>query len=660
MKIFAASFFAVVLCFPPDCPASENLPLFDFSAGSLDGWKMEGDAFGIADAHSPGKKIPGSPDQAYLSSGINGPQGKGAALSPGFLIERNYLNFLVAGARTWPDELGLALIVDGKVVRSSAGRAASSRSVTDFCSGTWDVREFQGKQAQLRAVDRLDGAGIYLDQVCESDERTTIASDATARFQETLRPRFHYSPPTGRLNDPNGCYFYNGLWHLMYQRTDWDHPRTTWGEAVSKDLIHWEERKAPLPRSNPDDSYASGGAVVDLANASGLKTGQHPPVFVCYTRVPSNPTKSNDPKYQMTPNLGCSLDGGETWQLWKGNPLWIPEFNKDRDGMPFFYAPTNEWFLVAHLSHNNEREKSVFGIFKAKANLEGWKLIQSISVTPPFWECPDMFELPVDGDARNRRWVLTEGRGDYQVGTFDGKEFKPELPGKVMTHYGGQFYAAQTFKNGKEGRVVQIAWMNAGKPDSGSYPGMPFINQMSFPTDLSLRTTPVGLRLFWWPAKEIESIRGPRLARTNISVGSTPQVLEGTGADLLDLRIVAEPRSAAQLIIRVHGQSLIYDSAKQELSGKRSPQPETAYLGWDQSTRGEKIERSGAIPVPLQAGRIDFRILVDRTSMDVYLNGGASHFIFNIWPEPSQKGVELSATGGEANIVAAEAYVLRP
>lgn len=628
--------------------------VFDFS--QTKDWKLEGSAFRFEKAGNYAKDF-ATPGQECLTSGSSGLEATGEALSPSFRINQKFLNYLVGGDRTWPEDLGLALLIDGQVVRRSSGCTPNKRYSPAFCWGTWDVSPFIGKQARIQVIDHVFNGQILLTDVQQSDERKTIPTDASIRGQETLRPQYHYSPPDGRLNDPNGCFYYQGLWHLMYQRLDLRNARIVWGYALSKDLIHWEEQKPPLPKSNPEGAYASGGAGVDSTNASGMKSGGHPPIFVCFTLFPPKP-KGTETK--MTYNLAYSLDGGKTWELGKNNPLWIPEFHNDRDGMLFHYGPTNEWFIIGHLSHDNEREKSVFGIFKSKGGMKDWELIQTIATTPPLWECPDMFELPVDGNAANKRWVLTEARGDYMVGTFDGKQFKPETAGKILTHYGGQFYAAQTFKNGPDGRVVQLAWMNAGKPDAGSYPGMPFINQMSFPTELSLRTTPEGIRLFWWPVKEIEGIRAKRVALSDFTVGSQPKTLEGIAAGSLDLRLIVEPGNAAEFVITLREQRLIYDVKKQQLTGRRTPLPESAFLNWDKQMMGEKIERSVGVPVPLRNGRVDFRILVDRTSVDVFLNEGANHFTFNIWPDADQAQVQLSASGSAAKVVSAEAYELKP
>src|SRR5262249_48274887 len=118
-----------------------------------------------------------------------------------------------------------------------------------------------------------------------------------------------------------------------------------------------------------------------------------------------------------------------------------------------------------------------------------------------FYECPDMFELPVDGDRSHAKWVLTAASSDYMLGRFDGERFTPETP-KLPGNRGERFYTAQTFSGTADGRRVPIGRGQIETPE------MPFNQMMSFPCELTLRTTPDGVRMFSWPIKEIEGLYG--------------------------------------------------------------------------------------------------------------------------------------------------------
>ena len=229
----------------------------------------------------------------------------------------------------------------------------------------------------------------------------------------------------------------------------------SWGHAVSKDLIHWEELSVVMV---PDKlgSIFSGTAVIDYNNTSGFGKDGIPPMVAIYT------VHSADNERQC---IAYSLDKGRTFTKYEGNPVIDSKAKwniKDlRDPKVFWYQPAKSWVMVLFERDGN----SIY----TSANLKDWNYE---SHTTGFWECPQFFELAVDGNKNNKKWVMYGASGTYMIGKFDGKVFTPET-GKY--YYGnGALYAAQTFDNipASDGRRIQIGWGRIQQP------GMPFNSMM--------------------------------------------------------------------------------------------------------------------------------------------------------------------------------------
>ena len=210
-------------------------------------------------------------------------------------------------------------------------------------------------------------------------------------------------------------------------------------------------------------------------------------------------------------------------------------------------------------------------------------------------ECPDFFELPLDGDAGNKKWVITSANSDYMIGSFDGTVFTPETS-KLHGHCGGGFYAAQTFSDiaPKDGRRIRIGWLQAQAP------GMAFNQEMSLPMELKLVTTPAGPRMTWTPVEELKALRGKahRIDALTLNPGDANPLADIHG-DALEIRVKITPGEAKQFSLNVRGASVVYDAATQEvlLNGQRAK-------------------------VPLHNGSLELAIYLDRTTIEVFTDGG--------------------------------------
>jgi fructan beta-fructosidase len=289
--------------------------------------------------------------------------------------------------------------------------------------------------------------------------------------------------------------------------------------------------------------------------------------------------------------------------------------HEGRDPRLLWHAPTKRWVMALYNEHAGKR----WITFHTSPDLKTWTFTSRIE---GFYECPDLFELPIDGDAKNTRWVLTGASSEYMIGAFDGREFHPETP-KLPGHRGEAFYAAQTFTNEPRGRIVQIGWGQIKTP------GMPFNQMMCFPTELALRTTSAGVRLCWQPVQEIETLR----ARSRVLAPGETLVAEKS-PELIEVRAEFAPGGAREVGFDVRGLAIRYDPAKQEL-----------------------VAKNHRVPLPLADGKLRLTLLVDRTSLELFANDGSVYVPLALPLDGREKPVRVVA-GAEAQS-AIEVHELR-
>ena len=492
-----------------------------------------------------------------------------------------------------------------------------------------DVGEWLGQEL-LVEVDGLPDDATALDRI----ETTDSLRDEAGFYSEPLRPRFHFSSRRGRLNDPNGLLHYDGTYHLFYQHNPYGctiGKHCGWGHATSTDLVHWEEEGDVL---HPDASGAcwSGSGVVDWQNTSGLGTGDDPPLVLAYTMAGGrNPWSEGEP---FGIGLAFSGDGGRTWAKFSGNPVLEERAPLNRDPKVLWHEATKRWVMVLYVGYPEEGRLDPEGRPLVRHGLElfsspdlrNWAFRSRIE---GLYECPDLFELPLDGDREDTRWILTGGNLDYLVGSFDGEAFTPEtsiLQGNSgrPSHGHGEwevFYGGQTFSNMPDGRTVQIGWGQVPMP------GMPFDQQLFFPSELTLSTTPEGPRLAWKPIREIESLHGSCIGISDHELVADGEPLSVGPLGLYDLALEIAPRGAAEIGLTIGDVTLFYEHRSQTI-------------------RTGDLE----IHVPLRDGRLDLRVLVDRMSIEIYAAGGCVYLPIRLEHPPTRPTLELAARRGTVTI----------
>jgi len=441
-----------------------------------------------------------------------------------------------------------------------------------------------------------------------------------SRYPEKYRPPFNFSPQKNWTNDPNGLVYYKGEYHLFFQHNpfgiNWGN--MTWGHAISKDLIHWKQ----LPNAiEPDElgTIYSGSAVVDWHNTAGFQTGNENVLVAFYTSA----GKHAPVKRPYTQSIAYSNDRGRTWTKYKNNPVIEHIRAQNRDPKVVWHEPTKTWIMALYLDNND------FALLSSK-NLKQWTHLQDIKL-PGSSECPDFFELPVDGDPADTHWVFWGADGRYLLGTFDGHKFTPQS--EPLESRVGNYYAAQTWTDipKSDGRRIQIAWMAGGQ-----FPDMPFNQQMSIPCELTLRTFPEGIRLCRVPVTEIKKLRGKRYSWKDVPLKPGQNLLCGISGELLEIQSEIELGKARKVGFTLHGNPLVYNVREKTLSCK------------DQKVSLTSVDK-----------KIKLHILIDRTSIEIFANDGRVSMFFCFPLDPCNTLLEIFARRGQANIKTLNVWKLK-
>mgnify|MGYP001157632745 FL=1 len=450
------------------------------------------------------------------------------------------------------------------------------------------------------------------------------------QYRERYRPQYHFSAEHGWLNDPNGLVFFNGEYHLFYQH----HPfgktwgPMHWGHAVSKDLVHWQHLPVAL---YPDHlgTIFSGSAVVDWSDTSGFFGGE-PGLVAIFTH--------SEARGQVQ-SLAYSTDRGRSWKKYDGNPVLTQFAQEDfRDPKVFWHEPTKQWIMV--VAGGKVRIYS-------SPNLREWVLRSENEI---WTECPDLFELAVDGDPRTTKWVLSLGGRKYYIGTFDGERFIPEI-GPLPMNYGPDAYAAQTFNDEPRGRRIMISWMNNWEyANSLSSVTDPWNGTMTLPCELSLKTFPEGTRLVQRPVPELQQLRRAhrRFAGQTVRSGANPVA----GLRGVQLEIIAEfeTGTATEFGIKVR-----MGGEEETVVGYRTADH---VLFLDRNRSGQALSGVYEAPMVAENSRVKMHLFIDWSSLEVFGNDGKVAITSLMFPDPASDGVEVYATGGEVNLVSLDVYEL--
>lgn len=496
---------------------------------------------------------------------------------------------------------------DGRLIRAFDAPVALTDDI-DF----WvkhDIYEWSGEQIKVRIYQYFKIEPEILNNLVLSDGLI----DTDNLYQENLRHQFHFTAKRGWLNDPNGLVFYEGEYHLFYQANPYGNDyNKTWGHAVSKDLVHWKELPAAI---NPDHlgSIYSGSAVIDHNNSTGFGLQQNLAMVALHTSVGTRNRWSLGKPF--TQSVAYSLDNGRTFTKYDGNLVFANLGYINRGPKAFWYEAGHHWVIVMYRDHG------AF-VFFTSDDLKEWKQQSTIEIedlgiseVAAFEDCPELFELPIDGNPENTKWALCAGSGDYVLGDFDGKKFIPE-EGLLKYNHSDYFYASQTFNNvpTEDGRRIQMAW---GTVD---FPEMPFNQMMLFPVSLTLRNTTNGVRMFANPVNELEKLYDSMKSYTDIRSQPGEDLLECFNSGSYDISMDVSSSSQGNIIFEANGREINFDLDRQTIT-------------------------SGDLEIDYQSKNFEMnvRLLVDIKTIEVYLNDGEINMPLRIDGKIDSESISLTS-----------------
>ena len=436
--------------------------------------------------------------------------------------------------------------------------------------------------------------------------RDSATAQPVPIYQELYRPQFHYSSPSNWLNDPNGLVYQNETYHLFHQynpsNTVWGN--MSWGHAISTNLVQWQWVGVAL---YPDTfgTIWSGSAAIDANNTGGFGTN----AMICMFTYAGSPFKQG---------IAYSTNNGQTFTKYPA-PVIGNYGAGNRDPRLFWYAPANEWRMALWITNNN------FEIF-GSANLTNWTLLSQLTFSGAS-ECPDMYQMTLDGNSSTNLWVFSPANGRYEVGTFDGTTFTPQT-GVLRYEYGADSYAGQTYNNEPNGRRVSITWMQGG-----TYPGMPFNQQMSIPKELKLLSTATGPQLYALPVSEVASLRRSTNHWSGQAFNPGTNLLTGLSGRLFDIEMQFAPSNATTVNLTLAGNNITYTTSSQQLSA----------LG----------QTATVSPVN---GQIKLRVLLDVNTLELFANDGVVAMTSCFVSSLANQSLSLTAQGGSAALTSLDVY----
>lgn len=470
--------------------------------------------------------------------------------------------------------------------------------------------------------------------------------DVTFYYTEAYRPQFHFSPEEKWMNDPNGLVYHKGIYHLFYQYYPDDivWGPMHWGHATSKDLIHWEHKPIAL---FPDEHglIFSGSAVVDTNNTSGFGTGENPPLVAIFTYHDMEGEKAGRNDFQ-TQGIAYSLDNGDSWTKFDGNPVIQNDGMRDfRDPKVFWNEIKNNWTMLLVAGDHLQIWQS--------NDLKAWEKVSEFGKDKGahggVWECPDMFKLKVEG-TDTEKWVLlisinpgapNGGSGtQYFVGDFDGTTFTTDQEEAKWVDWGRDNYAGVTYNIVPENERIFIGWMS-NWDYARDTPTEVWRSANTIPRNLSLHENNGTLELYSYPIANFDEI-------VEHSYGETPVALKPEQRTQIplkygnqsEIRFLMEALDSKWIFSNPGGDSLVLQlnqkdkmfSLDRSKSGKVDFKPEFV-LGKQH------------MPVPnLPTDAIEVRMLLDKSSLEIFLNKGQYVMTNQIFPNADYTELTLENT----------------
>ena len=508
-----------------------------------------------------------------------------------------------------------------------------------------DLKPYAGKTV---ALDIHVGDGHrrtdVINDLCW--EKMCLSDEFSLENTEKYRPVFHHTPQYGWMNDPNGMFYHDGVYHLYYQYNPYGSMwgNMHWGHSSSRDLVNWEHHPVAIA---PDQwgTIFSGSAVVDENNTAGFGEGA---VVAMYTSCSLTQKQS----------IAYSLDGGLTFTKYDGNPV-VQAPQECRDPKVFWNEETGCWNCV--LVSPLEYEAWIY----SSQDLKNWKKESEFGGhgnVSAIWECPDLFKL-TDPSTGESKWVLLininpggpagGSATQYFVGDFDGKTFVCDTEPEVVNwlDYGKDHYATVSWSHAPEGRTMVIAWMSNWQY-ANQLPTRQFRSANSLARDLTLAKNSDGTyRVCVLPSKEMETLRSAKPATYSFSVGSKGRSVV-LPSSLCEIDMTFTARQGSRVTLRLSNDlgehaDLVYD-------GKT--------YTFDRAESG-LTDFSNDFAVPTVAPASDLkeqrvRLIMDVSSIEMFDGNGWWAMTNLVYPETPYNKIEVISENGTSKVKSLKVYTL--
>ena len=546
-------------------------------------------------------------------------------------------------------DVRISMIVNNKEVKNFDVRLAIHK--VDYFVPV-DLSDYSGKLISFKfKMNSNDPVRVNLspdNTACCKEMKLSDTFDTSNR--EKFRPTYHFSPLYGWMNDPNGMVYKDGEYHLFYQYNPYGSKwgNMNWGHAISKDLVNWEHRPVAIA---PDafGTIFSGSAVIDHHNTAGFGAGAIVAIY----------TQNGDRQVQ---SIAYSTDNGRTFTKYENNPVLVSEARDFRDPKVFWYEGAKRWIMVLAVGQEMQ--------FFSSPNLKDWTFESSFGkghgAHGNVWECPDLFELPVEG-TNEKKWVLLCSLGDgpfgdsatqYFVGSFNGKEFVNESPSKTKwMDWGKDHYATVTWSDAPDNRRIAIAWMSNWQY-ANDVPTSQYRSPNSVPRDLSLFTIDGETYLQSAPSPELLALRDASKKRS-FKVNGTRTIKEmipgNDGAYEIELTI--ENQRADVIGFRLYNDKgeevdMQYDMKEKKFSMDRRKSGEVSFnenfpmLTWTAIESGKDA--------------LKLRLFVDKSSVEAFGDGGRFVMTNQVFPSEPYNHIDFYSKGGAYKVDSFVVYKLKP
>lgn len=555
-------------------------------------------------------------------------------------------NFLLLPIQENAPEAKVNLLVNNDYVYSVSHNVRLSIDRVDYFVPI-DISEYKNKNIGVEILG-VPSSSICWKEISLSD---TFDKENTEKF----RPVYHHTPAYGWMNDPNGMFYKDGIYHLYFQYNPYGSMwgNMHWGHSTSTDLVNWKYEGVAIA---PDalGTIFSGSCVVDHNNTSGFGKGA---VVAFYTSAKQTPW--GDCQMQ---SMAYSLDNGKTFIKYENNPILTSSEKDFRDPKVFWYAPKEHWVMMLAVGQHME-------IYSSK-NLKDWKKESNFGEDQGchsgVWECPDLVELPVEG-TKDKKWVLIcninpggpsgGSATQYFVGDFDGSTFTNNYPEETKwMDYGKDHYATVTWNNSPDGRCIALGWMSNWQY-ANNVPTKQYRSANTIARDLKLFRLNDGLFLKSEPCAEMKEARKESRNIKSVNVNKNESVslapLSDNGAYEIEFSI--NPERAKEVTFSLSNGIgdkvlMIYDVVNKTFAMDRTKSGEVSFSNDFPAVTQMPVGKSKVLKL---------RLFIDKSSIEAFVDNGKYVMTNCVFPSVSYDSIEFKNDGNRYKVQNINIYKIK-